>query len=82
LCFCECLVIRSDGYKKVALAGIESKPELRGLDHSKFEGAPAEAMEEALMYLRRRYGSPQEYLSYIGFKQDRQAQMAELLKRA
>ena len=65
--------------RKVALAGIENKPELQGLDHSKFEGAPAEAMEEALRYLRQRYGSPSEYMCHIGFGRGKQARLAELL---
>lgn len=76
------LILRSDSHKKVALAGIENRPELKGLDKTKFEGAPAEAMEEALTYLRRRYGSPQQYLSKIGFREDSQKRMAELLRNA
>jgi hypothetical protein len=32
---------RSDAFHAVALAGIENKPELAGLDRSAFERAPA-----------------------------------------
>ena len=70
---------RSDSHRKVALAGIENKPELKGLDLSKFEGAPVEAMQEALRYIRRYYGSPQRYMSGIGFGVEKQARLAELM---
>ena len=71
--------IRSDSHKKVALAGIENKPELRGLDVTKFEGAPIEAMQEALHYMRSRYGSPELYMRHIGFGMDKQARLRDLL---
>jgi hypothetical protein len=70
---------RSESFRKVALAGIENKKELRGLDFSKFEGAPAEAMEEALLYMRTKYGSPAAYLSSIGFGDDAQNEMKLIL---
>jgi hypothetical protein len=39
---------RSDEYHKVALAGIEHKPELAGLDRAAFERSPPEAMRGLL----------------------------------
>ncbi|GAX79749.1 hypothetical protein CEUSTIGMA_g7190.t1 [Chlamydomonas eustigma] len=72
--------IKSDSFRKVALAGIENKKELRGLDFSKFEGAPAEAMEEALLYIRSKYGSPSDYLVSIGFGEAVQTEMRLLLR--
>eukprot|EP00798_Chlamydomonas_sp_ICE-L_P008168 gene8168-1423_t len=74
--------VRSDSIRKVALAGIENKPELKGLDHSKFQGAPMDAMESALDYLRSKYGSPRAYLTSIGFGPDRQDRLAEKMLRS
>jgi hypothetical protein len=42
---------RSDEYHKVALAGIEHKPELAGLDRAAFERSPPEAMRGLLRYV-------------------------------
>lgn len=63
---------RSDSYRKAALAGLEHKPELRGIDLSKFEGSPAEALEDAFEYLNRRYGSALRYLAACGFGYEEQ----------
>ncbi len=71
---------RSDSYRQVALAGIEKKPELKGLDRSAFEGAPREAMQDALQYLRLRYGSPAGYMTAIGFGPEQQNRLRALLR--
>ena len=36
-------------------------------------------MQEALRYIRRYYGSPQRYMSGIGFGVEKQARLAELM---
>lgn len=41
---------RSDAFHQVALAGIEKKAELQGLDRSVFERAPAPAMHALLQH--------------------------------
>ncbi len=63
----------------MAMAGIENKPELKGLDRSKFEGAPAEAMHSALQYINDKYGSVPGYLRSIGFGREQQQRIKELL---
>ncbi|GFR41305.1 hypothetical protein Agub_g1981 [Astrephomene gubernaculifera] len=70
---------RSDAYHRVALAGLEGREELAGLDRSQFERAPREVMEATLDYLRRRYGSFSGYLTSIGFGPERQQRLRELL---
>lgn len=66
--------VRSDQYHMVALAGLEKHPDLKNLDRSKFERAPAEAMQHALKHLSAEYGGVLQYLEHIGFgipKQER-----------
>ncbi len=46
----------SNAYHKVALAGLESREELAGLDRAAFEKAPPEVMEATLRHIRSRWG--------------------------
>ncbi|GLC35756.1 hypothetical protein PLESTB_000490800 [Pleodorina starrii] len=73
---------RSDAYHRVALAGLESREELAGLDRATFERAPPEVMRATLEHVRRRYGSISEYLTGIGFGPDRQRRLREVLTSA
>ncbi|GIL99137.1 hypothetical protein Vretimale_4363 [Volvox reticuliferus] len=70
---------RSDAYHRVALAGLESREELAGLDRAQFERAPPEVMRATLDHIRRRYGSMAEYLTRVGFGPDRQQRLRDLL---
>ncbi|KAG2499238.1 hypothetical protein HYH03_002817 [Edaphochlamys debaryana] len=70
---------RSDAFHRVALAGLEKREELAGLDRAKFERAPPEAMRATLEYVRRRYGSFSGYLTHIGFGPEKQRRLRELL---
>lgn len=63
----------------MALAGIEKRPELKGLDKSKFEGSPPEAMEHALAYSKQRYGSLVQYMQNAGFSIEKQRRLGALL---
>lgn len=65
--------------KLVALAGIEKKRELDGIDRKTFEGAPREALEEALGFIKQRYGSAAGYLCSIGFGADKQWRLKSAL---
>ncbi|CAG9460850.1 unnamed protein product [Pedinophyceae sp. YPF-701] len=58
---------KSDKHRKVALGGMENKPELKRLDREVFSRAPPEAMEHILGYVKARYGSIEAYCSSIGF---------------
>jgi protein tyrosine/serine phosphatase len=58
--------------KIVAMAGIEKKRELDGIDKSVFEGAPRAAMEKALGFIKSRFGSVTGYLCSIGFGAEKQ----------
>jgi len=57
----------SDLNRKMALGDIAKDDELRKLDKSIFNGAPREAMEHVLSYIRGRYGDRDGYLDRIGF---------------
>ncbi|GIL43325.1 hypothetical protein Vafri_1106 [Volvox africanus] len=70
---------RSDAYHRVALAGLESREELAGLDRAQFERAPPEVMRATLDHIQRRYGSVAKYLTGVGFGPDRQQRLRELL---
>ncbi|MEW5309689.1 MAG: hypothetical protein WDW38_001555 [Sanguina aurantia] len=70
---------RSNAFKMVALAGIEKRPELAGLDKSRFEGSPPEAMEGALAYAKLRYGSLGQYMQKAGFTAEKQKRLGALL---
>lgn len=70
---------RSNAYHKVALAGLESREELAGLDRAAFEKAPPEVMEATLKHMRSRYGSVAHYLTLIGFSPDKQRRLRERL---
>uniref|UniRef100_A0A7S3VR57 Tyrosine specific protein phosphatases domain-containing protein n=1 Tax=Dunaliella tertiolecta TaxID=3047 RepID=A0A7S3VR57_DUNTE len=72
---------RSDAFHAVALAGIENKPELAGLDRAAFERAPAGAMRETIAYINQQYGSLAAYMTHIGFGPERQQQLRQLLTR-
>ncbi|KAF5833059.1 protein-tyrosine phosphatase-like protein [Dunaliella salina] len=72
---------RSDAYHAVALAGIENKPELAGLDRAAFERAPAGAMRETIAYINQQYGSLPAYMTHIGFGPERQRQLRYLLTK-
>ncbi|KAG2442948.1 hypothetical protein HXX76_003024 [Chlamydomonas incerta] len=70
---------RSDAFHRVALAGLESREELAGLDMSLFERAPPEVMAATLAYVRRRYGSMAGYLESVGFGRDKQERLRAAL---
>lgn len=69
----------SDKYHMVALAGIEQDPQASGLDRSKFERAPREAMEHALEFIREQYGGVEQYLVQNGFNVAEQEELRQLL---
>ena len=66
--------------KVVAMAGIEMKKELDGIDRSKFEGAPQEALEEALSFVKSKHGSINGYLCSIGFDEEKQVRLRSACK--
>ena len=68
--------VKSDGNHMVALGGLE---DMKGLDASAFEAAPAHAMAFALAHVRGRYGSMREYLRCIGFDHDQQRKLWEAM---
>eukprot|EP00195_Chlamydomonas_chlamydogama_P013534 CAMPEP_0202890628 /NCGR_PEP_ID=MMETSP1392-20130828/968_1 /ASSEMBLY_ACC=CAM_ASM_000868 /TAXON_ID=225041 /ORGANISM="Chlamydomonas chlamydogama, Strain SAG 11-48b" /LENGTH=312 /DNA_ID=CAMNT_0049574231 /DNA_START=219 /DNA_END=1157 /DNA_ORIENTATION=- len=72
----------SDSYHRMALAGIENNPELRGLNRAVFEAAPRQAITEALQYLHCQYGGPHMYMQKIGFLEQQQQRLKELLTTA
>lgn len=70
----------SDSWHAVALAGIENKPELRGLDVAVFERAPEAAVRALIEHIDTRYGGPAAYLeTACGFGRAEQARLRELL---
>ena len=73
-----CLSNNAD-MKLVAMAGIEKKRELDGIDRSKFEGAPREALKEALDFIKQKHGSVTGYLCGIGFDADKQWRLRSAL---
>jgi hypothetical protein len=73
------LAFRSDEFHQVALAGLEGDPRVTGLDRSKFERAPREAMEHALRYIEAKHGSVANYLAAAGFTPPEQQQLKEQL---
>ncbi|PNW84950.1 hypothetical protein CHLRE_03g165300v5 [Chlamydomonas reinhardtii] len=73
---------RSDALHRVALAGLESREELAGLDMAAFERAPPEVMAATLAYVRRRYGSLAGYLDSVGFGRDKQERLRAALTGA
>ncbi|KXZ56352.1 hypothetical protein GPECTOR_1g311 [Gonium pectorale] len=70
---------RSDAFHQVALAGLEKREELAGLDRAQFERAPPEVMRGTLEHVRSRYGSFSGYLTSVGFGPDKQRRLRELL---
>ncbi|KAF6253028.1 protein-tyrosine phosphatase-like protein [Scenedesmus sp. NREL 46B-D3] len=71
----------SDKFHIVALAGLEQNPKVTGLDRTKFERAPREAMHTALQFIRETYGSIPQYLTAAGFGQGEQQELRQLLRR-
>lgn len=69
----------SDKYHMVALAGLEENSQVTGLDRSKFERAPREAMHHALQFIKEQYGGAQQYLVQAGFGLAEQEELRQLL---
>lgn len=69
----------SDKYHMVALAGLEENPRVTGLDRTKFERAPREAMHHALQFISEKFGGVQQYLVKAGFGLEEQEELRQLL---
>mmetsp|Transcript_19156 Transcript_19156/g.56934 ORF Transcript_19156/g.56934 Transcript_19156/m.56934 type:complete len:395 (-) Transcript_19156:296-1480(-) len=72
---------RSDSQCKASIAGLDERPELRGIDLTMFEHAPVAAGVAMLEYIHQRYSSLPGYLTAAGFGPEEQARLRRALAR-